>query len=122
MWLLHKALEAVQQEKRTCAQFLSAEDEQERLELLHQRERQVADLRSQLEDLCSQKEVLQHSVAQKEGHITELQEHVMLMMQKNHAKQEVILKLSERVAAQSDAVDAETLRLKQEQFENLKVR
>ncbi|KAJ8382115.1 hypothetical protein SKAU_G00028930 [Synaphobranchus kaupii] len=120
VWLLHKALEAAQQEKRTCTQFLSAEGEQERLELLRHRERHVADLSSQLEALRGQKEALQRSMAQRDAHIAELQEHVVLMMERNHAKQEVILKLSEQVGAQPDAVDAETLQRQQEEVENLK--
>ncbi|XP_035281400.1 TBC1 domain family member 2A [Anguilla anguilla] len=120
VWLLHKALEAAQQEKRTCTQFLSAEGEQERLELLRHRERHVADLGSQLEALRGHKEALQHSLAQKDAHITELQEHVVLMMERNHAKQEVILKLSEQVGAQPAPVDAEMRRQQQEEVENLK--
>ncbi|KAJ8262095.1 hypothetical protein GJAV_G00162120 [Gymnothorax javanicus] len=120
VWLLHKALEAAQQEKRTCAQFLSTEGEQERLELLRQRERHVADLTSQLEALRSQQEVLQHSLVQKDAHIAELQEHVVLMIERSHAKQEVILKLSEQVGAQTDAANAEILPHMQKEAENLK--
>ncbi|XP_036407473.1 TBC1 domain family member 2A isoform X1 [Megalops cyprinoides] len=128
VWLLHKALEAAQQEKRTCVQFLSAEGEQERLELLRHRERHVADLAARAEALRGQREALQQSLAQRDAHIAELQEHVQLMMERNHAKQEVILKLSEQVAARAadprrdpcNGVGAETLQRQEQEMENLK--
>ncbi|KAG9345508.1 hypothetical protein JZ751_008652 [Albula glossodonta] len=124
VWLLHKALEAAQQEKRTCTQFLAAEGEQERLELLRHRERHVADLGSQLEALRGQRETLQRSLAQRDAHIVELQEHVQLMMEKNHAKQEVILKLSEQMSnpqpATPDLTGAKLAQQQQEEVENLK--
>ncbi|XP_018615199.1 TBC1 domain family member 2A [Scleropages formosus] len=123
VWLLHKALEAAQQEKRTCVQFLSAEGEQERLELLQSQERHAANLGARLEALHSQKEALHKSLAQRDAHVAELQEHVQLMMERNQAKQEVILKLSEQVAANTaitNGVAAETPGQPQEEIENLK--
>ncbi|KAJ8385272.1 hypothetical protein AAFF_G00191490 [Aldrovandia affinis] len=122
VWLLHKALEAAQQEKRTCTQFLAAEGEQERLELLRHRERHVADLGSQLEALRGQREALQRGLTQRDSHIAELQEHVQLMMEKNHAKQEVILKLSEQVGARAaDPQRAPDAQAQQwEELENVK--
>ncbi|MBN3310275.1 TBD2A protein, partial [Amia calva] len=121
--LLHKALEAAQQEKRTCTQFLSAEGEQERLELRH-----IADLEGRLEAQRQEKTELEQRLGQANGHVTELQEHVQLMMEKNHAKQEVILKLSGQVTAFMDdprrtvcnTMNAETFRQMQEQIDNLK--
>nr|XP_006629824.2 PREDICTED: TBC1 domain family member 2A isoform X1 [Lepisosteus oculatus] len=126
--LLHKALEAAQQEKRTCAQFLSAGGEQKRLELLRHQERRAADLEGRLQALQREKEELEQRLAQQDGHVAELQQHVQLMMEKNHAKQEVILKLSEQVSAcmadphcaTLNSVSAETFRQLQEQAENLK--
>ncbi len=53
---LHKVLEAAQLEKRTCAQFLAAEGEQERLELLRHGERRAAELRDHLESLQQENE------------------------------------------------------------------
>ncbi|XP_016416289.1 TBC1 domain family member 2A-like isoform X1 [Sinocyclocheilus rhinocerous] len=96
--LLHKVLEAAQLEKRTCAQFLAAEGEQERLELLRHGERRAAELQDHLESLQQENENLRRDLNQRDAHITELQESVQLLMHKNQAKQEVIVKLSEKLA------------------------
>ncbi|MGH0154639.1 UNVERIFIED_CONTAM: hypothetical protein FKN15_036946 [Acipenser sinensis] len=95
--LLHKTLEAAQLEKRTCKQFLAAAGEQERLELVRHKERCIADLDGRLEALLKHKEELEQSLAMRDCQVNELQQHVQLMMEKNNAKQEVILKLSEQV-------------------------
>ncbi|KAL4641561.1 TBC1 domain family member 2A [Arapaima gigas] len=126
--LLHKALEAAQQEKRTCTQFLLAKGEQGRLELLRHREQHATDLGMQLEELHSQKEALRKTLAERDAHVAELQEHVQLMMEKNQAKQEVILKLSEQLAANATisqhgtatGVEPEVPRQPQGKIENLK--
>ncbi|XP_041707195.1 TBC1 domain family member 2A isoform X1 [Coregonus clupeaformis] len=130
VWLLHKALEAAQLEKRTCTEFLAAECEQERLELLRHRERHAADLQCRLEELKAKEEGLRKSLAQRDAHVAELQENVTLMMAKNHAKQEVILKLSEQVAAcmtdprrtvsTTNGLEVQTFHQLQEDTENLK--
>uniref|UniRef100_A0A673WME5 TBC1 domain family member 2 n=1 Tax=Salmo trutta TaxID=8032 RepID=A0A673WME5_SALTR len=130
VWLLHKALEAAQLEKRTCTEFLAAECEQERLELLRHRERQAADLQGRLEELKAEAEGLRASLAQRDAHVAELQENITLMMAKNHSKQEVILKLSEQVAAcmadprrtmsTTNGLEALTFHQLQEDTENLK--
>ncbi|KAL1261747.1 hypothetical protein QQF64_007012 [Cirrhinus molitorella] len=96
--LLHKVLEAAQLEKRTCAQFLAAEGEQERLELLRHGERRAAELRDHLEYLQQENENLRRDLNQRDAHIAALQESVQLLMQKNQTKQEVIVKLSEKLA------------------------
>uniref|UniRef100_A0A8C1VAQ8 TBC1 domain family, member 2 n=1 Tax=Cyprinus carpio TaxID=7962 RepID=A0A8C1VAQ8_CYPCA len=96
--LLHKVLEAAQLEKRTCAQFLAAEGEQEHLELLRHGERRVAELQDHLESLQQENENLRRDLNQRDTNIAELQESVQLLIQKNQAKQEVILKLSEKLA------------------------
>uniref|UniRef100_A0A671MKQ0 TBC1 domain family member 2A-like n=1 Tax=Sinocyclocheilus anshuiensis TaxID=1608454 RepID=A0A671MKQ0_9TELE len=96
--LLHKVLEAAQLEKRTCAQFLAAEGEQERLELLRHGERRAAELRDHLESRQQENENLRRDLNQRDAHIAELQESVQLLIQKNQSKQEVILKLSEKLA------------------------
>jgi len=69
VWLLHKALEASQLEKRTCAEFLAVEGEQERLEVLRHRARQAADLRSRLDDLKTQMEGLSCSLAERDSQV-----------------------------------------------------
>ena len=89
VWILHKALEASQLEKRTCAEFLAAEGEQKRLELLRHRERQVADLQGRLEESKMEAEVTRRSLAQRDVQLAELQDNVRILMDKNNAKQEV---------------------------------
>lgn len=89
MWILHKALEASQLEKRTCAEFLAETGEQERLELLRHRERQAADLRGRLEEAQAAAETLRRNLAQRVAQLAELQEEVRMLTEKNNAKQEV---------------------------------
>ncbi|XP_071313254.1 TBC1 domain family member 2A isoform X2 [Trachinotus anak] len=131
VWILHKALEAAQLEKRTCAEFLAEKDEQERLELLRHRERQVADLRGRLEEAKTEVEVMRRSLAQRDAQLAQLQENIRVLMEKNDAKQEVIIKLSDQVTAclsdsrSSDSsfsggLDSQTLRPYQQEIENLK--
>ncbi|KAM9375974.1 TBC1 domain family member 2A [Pholidichthys leucotaenia] len=131
VWILHKALEASQLEKRTCAEFVAADSEQERLELLRHRERQAADLRRRLEEAKVQEEVAKRSLAQREVQLEELQEKVRMMKEKNNAKQEVIIKLSDQVstclsdprhpASFCDAsMDSQKIQQLQQEIENLK--
>lgn len=89
MWILHKALEAAQLEKRTCAEFLAAEDEQERLEVLRHRERQAADLRGRLEEAKMEAEMLRKSLSERDAQLLELQENIKTLTEKNKAKQQV---------------------------------
>ncbi|XP_058877813.1 TBC1 domain family member 2A-like [Acipenser ruthenus] len=126
--LLHKALEAAKQEKRTSKQFLAAAGEQERLELVRHKERCIADLDGRLEALLKDKEELEQRLAMQDCQVNELQQHVQLMMEKNNAKQEVILKLSEQVAAcmadpqrtVANSMGTETFCRLQEKIEHLK--
>lgn len=128
MSLLHKVLEDAQLEKRTCAQFLAAEGEQERLELLRHSERRAAELRDHLESLQQENESLRRDLNQRDSHIAELQESVKLLMHKNQAKQEVILKLSEKLAAcgedqhYTNGLETETFKQLTLENEHLKVR
>lgn len=130
MWLLHKALEASQLEKRACAQYLAAEGEQERLELLRHGERCIADLHEHLEQLRRENEALRRNLEERDAHVKELQENMKLLIEKNHAKQEVIVKLSEQMSAcmadprhtvSSDHISAESLRQLVQEMDNLKV-
>ncbi|XP_058879402.1 TBC1 domain family member 2A-like [Acipenser ruthenus] len=118
--LLHKALEAAQQEKRTSKQFLSAAGEQERLELVRHKERCIADLDGRLEALLKDKEELEQRLAMQDCQVNELQQHVQLMMEKNNAKQEVILKLSKQRTV-ANSMGTETFCRLQEKIEHLKV-
>lgn len=89
VWILHKSLEASQLEKRSCAEFLAEEGEQERLELLRHRERQAADLRDRLEEAKTEVEEKKSSLAQRDAQLAELQENIRMLKEKNEAKQEV---------------------------------
>ncbi|KAG7458901.1 hypothetical protein MATL_G00225640 [Megalops atlanticus] len=126
--LLHRALEEAQREKRAFSRYLSAEGERERLELLRHGERHAAELEARAEALRGQREELRRSLAERDTQVAELQEHARLMAEKNHAKQEVVLQLSEQVAAcmddprraVSNSMGAATFRQLQEEIENLK--
>lgn len=89
VWILHKALEASQLEKRSCAEFLAEKGEQERLEVLRHRERQVAELQGQLEETKMEAEALRRCLAQRNTKLDELEEEIKMLMEKNNAKQEV---------------------------------
>ncbi|XP_030251417.1 TBC1 domain family member 2A isoform X4 [Sparus aurata] len=131
VWILHKALEASQLEKRTCAEFLAATGEQERLELLRHRERLVADLRSRLEEAKAEADTLRRSLTQRDTQLAELQENIRMLTEKNKARQEVIIKLSDQVTACmydpgpsvsscGGGLDSQTFRQLQQDVENLK--
>ncbi|KAF7228728.1 TBC1 domain family member 2A isoform X2 [Nothobranchius furzeri] len=131
VWILHKALEASQLEKRTCSEFLAAGDEQERLELLRHRERQAADLRRRLEEANMEVEGLKKSLAERDTQLSELQENIKKLMEKNQAKQQVIIKLSDHMTSclfepqhpdsSSDGPqNSQSIRQLQQQIENLK--
>ncbi|XP_051944858.1 TBC1 domain family member 2A-like [Xyrauchen texanus] len=124
--LLHKVLEAAQLEKRTCAQFLAAEGEQEQLELLRHGERRLSELKEHVNSMQLESETLQWDLSQRDAHVAELQESVQLLRQKNQAKQEVILKLSEKLEACganqqcTNGVKSETFKQLTLENENLK--
>ncbi|XP_061832535.1 TBC1 domain family member 2A isoform X2 [Nerophis lumbriciformis] len=118
VWLLHKALEAAQLEKGTCADFVAAEGEQERLE---HRRRQTADLLSRLEE-AKMDEATRRSLAERDLQVSQLQEQMNMLIEKDNAKQEVILKLSNQVAACTcnPLRSADSIRQLQQHVENLK--
>ncbi|XP_066470090.1 TBC1 domain family member 2A [Tiliqua scincoides] len=125
--LLHKALEAAQQEKRESCRYLTTEKEKDRLELVRHNVRQIAELNKQVEALMVERKELEQSLASKEEHIKELKAHVQLLMEKNQAKQQVVLKLTEQMArnmpdfiGEADAIATETLYRQQEEIEHLK--
>ncbi|XP_034546767.1 TBC1 domain family member 2A [Notolabrus celidotus] len=134
VWILHKALEASQLEKRTCTEFLAATGEQERLELLRHRERQATDLRARLQEAREEAETAREeaetarrSQDQSDAKVTHLEERVRILEEKNTARQEVIIKLSDQLTACMAApprssggdVDSQTFRRLQQQIENL---
>uniref|UniRef100_A0A5G2R1V6 TBC1 domain family member 2A n=1 Tax=Sus scrofa TaxID=9823 RepID=A0A5G2R1V6_PIG len=94
--ILHKALEAAQQEKRVSGAYLAAEDK-DRLELVRHKVRQIAELGKRVEALEQERESLLQMASLREQQVQELQQHVQLLMDKNQAKQQVICKLSEKV-------------------------
>ncbi|XP_077201598.1 TBC1 domain family member 2A isoform X1 [Paroedura picta] len=124
--LLHKALEAAQQEKRESCRYL-ATTEKDRLELVRHKVRQIAELNKRVEALETERKDLEHRLALKEEHVEELQAHVQLLMDKNQAKQQVVLKLTEQLtkemsdsAGEADAIATDALYKQQEEFEHLK--
>ncbi|NXS43883.1 TBD2A protein, partial [Balaeniceps rex] len=125
--LLHKALEAAQQEKRASSMYLTAAEDKDRLELVRHKVRQIADLTSRLETIEQEKKELEQILTLRDNHIQELKEHVQLLMEKNHAKQEVIIALMEQMARElsdplqeANTITAETLYKQQEEIEHLK--
>ncbi|OXB81765.1 UNVERIFIED_CONTAM: hypothetical protein H355_010326 [Colinus virginianus] len=125
--LLHKALEAAQQEKRVSSMYLTAAEDKDRLELVRHKVRQIADLTSRLEALEQEKKELEQILALRDSHIRELKDHVQLLMEKNHAKQQVIVALTEQRARElsdslqeANSITAETLYKQQEEIEHLK--
>ncbi|NXQ30491.1 TBD2A protein, partial [Alaudala cheleensis] len=125
--LLHKALEAAQQEKRVSSMYLTAAEDKDRLELVRHKVRQIADLTSRLEALEQEKKELEQILTLRDSLIQELKEHVQLLMEKNHAKQEVIMTLTEQMARElsdplqeANTITVETLYKQQEEIEHLK--
>ncbi|XP_043371420.1 TBC1 domain family member 2A isoform X5 [Dermochelys coriacea] len=125
--LLHKALEAAQQEKRASSRYLTAAEDKDRLELVRHKVRQIVELSNRVEALETNKKELEQSLALRDNRVEELQKHVQLLMDKNYAKQQVILKLTEQIALdlsepvqEADAVAADTLHKQQEEIEHLK--
>ncbi|KAH0628488.1 hypothetical protein JD844_009741 [Phrynosoma platyrhinos] len=125
--LLHKALEAAQQEKRESCRYLTTTKEKDRLELVRHKVRQIAELNKQVEVLEMEKKELKQDLAGKEEHIQELKAHVQLLMDKNQAKQQVILKMTEQLTrsmpdsiTEADLLATETLYKQQEEIEHLK--
>ncbi|XP_051875255.1 TBC1 domain family member 2A isoform X2 [Pristis pectinata] len=98
--LLHRALEAAQQEKRACSSYLAADDST-RLELVRHKVRQIRELENRVRLLEQEKQEMEQNLKLQQSHIEELKQHAQLLMEKNHAKQEVILKLSEQMAAEN---------------------
>lgn len=131
MRILHKALEAAQQEKRASSAYLAAAEDKDRLELVRHKVRQIAELHRRVEALEQERESLAHMANLREQQVQELQRHVQLLMDKNEAKQQVICKLSEKVTQDFmhppsqptvplDAGDRDFLS-QQEKMEHLKV-
>ncbi|XP_045418575.1 TBC1 domain family member 2A isoform X1 [Lemur catta] len=128
--ILHKALEAAQQEKRASSAYLAAAEDKDRLELVRHKVRQIAELSGRVEALEQERESLAHTVGLRERQVQELQQHVRLLMDKNQAKQQVICQLSEKVtrdfvhppdrpSVPPDAADRDFLS-QQERLEHLK--
>ncbi|XP_078070086.1 TBC1 domain family member 2A isoform X2 [Mustelus asterias] len=123
--LLHRALEAAQQEKRACASYLSADDST-RLELVRHKVRQIGELGKRISLLEKEKQELELRLRLQTDLTDELKQHALLLMEKNHAKQEVILKLSEQMANENslpencDKLTAETMRKLEDRIAHLK--
>ncbi|KAM3939201.1 TBC1 domain family member 2A isoform 2-T2 [Leptodactylus fuscus] len=119
--LLHRALVSAQEEKRVCTEYLSAPEEKDRLELIRHKVRQIGDLRQRVEALEQEKQDLEQCVSFKDFHIGELKEHVQLLMEKNSAKQQVIVKQNEQLLSQmeSDNNSSTGMETLQEQYRKI---
>ncbi|XP_032979544.1 TBC1 domain family member 2A isoform X1 [Rhinolophus ferrumequinum] len=124
--ILHKALEAAQQEKRASCAYLAAAEDKDRLELVRHKVRQITELGRRVEALEQERESLAQAVSLREQQVQELQQHVQLLMDKNQAKQQVICMLSEKVTQDfvqppmsPEAADRDLLS-QQEKMEHLK--
>ncbi|XP_061690425.1 TBC1 domain family member 2A isoform X2 [Syngnathoides biaculeatus] len=110
VWLLHKTLEATQLERPAGVDFVAAEGERERPELLRH-------------PLGRSEQVAGNHLDRKDPRVAQLRERVRELTEKNHAKQEVILKLSDHVAAfppTSASSVPDTIRQLQQRVEDLK--
>lgn len=124
MIILHKALEAAQQEKRASSAYLAAAEDKDRLELVRHKVRQIAELNQRVETLEQDRERLAHEAGLLEQQVQELQQHVQLLMDKNQAKQQVICKLSQKLTedlAQPEQPANGDFLSQQERIEHLKV-
>uniref|UniRef100_A0A8C5L5L1 TBC1 domain family member 2A n=1 Tax=Jaculus jaculus TaxID=51337 RepID=A0A8C5L5L1_JACJA len=121
--ILHKALEAAQQEKRASSAYLAAAKDKDRLELVRHKVRQIAELSQRVEALEQERERLLHEAGLREQQVQALQQHAQLLMDKNQAKQQVICKLSEKLTQDltqpPDPADGDFLS-QQEKMEHLK--
>ncbi|XP_012657825.1 TBC1 domain family member 2A isoform X2 [Otolemur garnettii] len=121
--VLHKALEAAQQEKRASSAYLAAAEDKDRLELVRHKVRQIAELGRRVEALEQERECLARELSLREEQVQELQQHAQLLMDKNQAKQQVICQLSEKVTRDfmhlPDPADRDPLS-QQETIEHLK--
>ncbi|XP_021497165.1 TBC1 domain family member 2A isoform X2 [Meriones unguiculatus] len=95
--ILHKALEAAQQEKRASSAYLAAAEDRDRLELVRHKVRQIAELNQRVEALEQGRERLVHEAGLREQQVQALQQQVQLLVDKNQAKQQVICKLSQKL-------------------------
>ncbi|XP_053559207.1 TBC1 domain family member 2A [Bombina bombina] len=103
--LLHRVLESAHQEKRACDDYMNATLEKDRLELVRHKVRQIEELKQRVEALEEEKKETDQALSLKDHHIAELEEHVKLLMEKNHAKQQVILKQKEQLLSCCDGQD-----------------
>ncbi|XP_028626091.1 TBC1 domain family member 2A isoform X2 [Grammomys surdaster] len=125
--ILHKALEAAQQEKRASSAYLAATEDKDRLELVRHKVRQISELNQRVEALEQGRDRLVHEAGLREQQVQALQQHVQLLMDKNQAKQQVICKLSQKLTEDlaqppsqpADATNGDFLS-QQERMEHLK--
>ncbi|KAM4708180.1 TBC1 domain family member 2A isoform 2-T2 [Discoglossus pictus] len=107
--LLHRVLESAHQEKRACDDYMNATQEKDRLELVRHKVRQIEDLRQQVEVLEKEKKDTDQTLGLKDHHIAELEEHVQMLMEKNNAKQQVLLKQKEQILRYSEGENVNPL-------------
>ncbi|KAL4844491.1 hypothetical protein H8958_013429 [Nasalis larvatus] len=67
--ILHKALEAAQQEKRASSAYLAGAEDKDRLELVQHKVRQIVELGGRVEALEQERESLAHTASLREQEV-----------------------------------------------------
>lgn len=106
---------------------MDAAEEKDRLEMIRHKIRQIEDLKQQTETLKQEKKDLEQCVNLKDFLIAELKEHIQLLMEKNNAKQQVIMKQNEQLLSQNDpdvskGLSNDALRQNYQKIDSLMVR
>ncbi|XP_078668917.1 TBC1 domain family member 2B-like isoform X1 [Branchiostoma floridae x Branchiostoma belcheri] len=95
--ILHEQLSAAQQEKRSSDHFVHAGSEKERLELVRQKDRQLAELQKQLSETKMEKEDIRLDLKCSETSVQELKEQLLMFQEMLQAKDQVIMQLTHQV-------------------------
>ncbi|CAH1259224.1 TBC1D2B [Branchiostoma lanceolatum] len=95
--ILHEQLSSAQQEKRSSDHFVQAGSEKERLELVRQRDRQLAEVQKQLNETKMEKEDMRLDLKLSESSMQELKEQLLMFQEMLQAKDQVIIQLTHQV-------------------------
>ncbi|XP_035673748.1 TBC1 domain family member 2B-like [Branchiostoma floridae] len=95
--ILHEQLSSAQQEKRSSDHFVQAGSEKERLELVRQKDRQLAELQKQLNETKMEREDMRLDLKLSERSSQELKEQLMMFQEMLQAKDQVIIQLTHQV-------------------------
>ncbi|XP_066278970.1 TBC1 domain family member 2B-like [Branchiostoma lanceolatum] len=84
--ILHEQLSSAQQEKRSSDHFVQAGSEKERLELVRQRDRQLAEVQKQLNETKMEREDMRLDLKLSESSMQELKEQLLMFQEMLQAK------------------------------------